>query len=225
LKSSSNPSTGLIIAATILSGIGLAPLLLATLGFVTTIAAHGAPLSQQLLRGCRILLTAGLVLAIAGGSMLTPDNSSSSISTGHTLAKVGVILFLAAYGLLFALHIRLWQERQDIAPNHRTLLSGVSLALPPLLVRIIYSILSAFASSTTSRFSALNGDWRIFLVMGLIMEFIVVCVYVGFGALTPLHKDNEGVGSRGPVRSHASDDGLLEMGGYKNAYAPGPGGR
>jgi hypothetical protein len=171
--------------------------------------------------------------------MISPGNQPSDVNTGHTLTRVGSVLFMATYACLFAMHVILWGRRQHIPTHHRTvsvphtsvsllmiftrltyhlvqLLAGVSLALPPLFVRIVYSLLSSFASSSQSRWSPISGDWRIYLTMGLIMEYLVVCVYVITGALTPLHKDDE-VQARGGVPYQASEDGL-EMG--KRFHAP-----
>jgi hypothetical protein len=67
---------------------------------------------------------------------------------------------------------------------------SLSFSLPFLGVRILYSILNAFVRSP-SQWSPITGNWRIFLVMGLMMEYIVVSAYVITGALVPLHKDDQ----------------------------------
>ena len=51
--------------------------------------------------------------------------------------------------------------------------------------------------------------------MGLIMEYLVICIYVITGALTPLHKDKDQspgyqAPDLGPFRTSA--DALIEMG-------------
>lgn len=89
------------------------------------------------------------------------------------------------------------------------LLTGVSFALPFLLVRLIYSILAAFASSTQSRFSPVVGDWRIYLGMSLIMEYVVVVTYVTAGILTPLEKEE------GMIAGHPSTE-MNTPRGYRN---------
>jgi hypothetical protein len=89
---------------------------------------------------------------------------------------------------------------------------GVSLALPPLLVRIAYSLGSTFSSASShSRWSPITGDWRLYLGLGVVAEYLVVLAYVITGAFTPLHRDDDAqTGGAGPYR--ASEDGLLEMG-------------
>lgn len=79
---------------------------------------------------------------------------------------------------------------------------GISTALPFLIVRCVYSVLSAlspissFGPSTAnlpaaphsalSEFNSFSGSWLIFLLMSLVMEYIVVLIYLTVGALTPL---------------------------------------
>ena len=67
---------------------------------------------------------------------------------------------------------------------------------------MVYTVLASFsgspiATSTTtttttnslSKFNLVNGDWRIYLVMALVMEYIVVIIYATVGATLPLQKD------------------------------------
>jgi len=83
---------------------------------------------------------------------------------------------------------------------HPQLLIAISSALPFLGIRVLYSILSSYSGSlvpnievstnnSLSKFNASNGDWRIYLVMGLIMEYVVVLVYTIAGARIPLQDD------------------------------------
>lgn len=75
--------------------------------------------------------------------------------------------------------------------------------MPFLLVRCIYSVLSAFSPvasfgssaslppaqhTSLSKFNSFSGSWQIFLVMSLVMEYIVVLIYLTLGAFTPLEK-------------------------------------
>jgi hypothetical protein len=66
---------------------------------------------------------------------------------------------------------------------------------------MLYSILSTFSGSlfatssstpntnSLAKFNMASGDWRIYLVMSVIMEFIVTVVYTTAGARIPLHQD------------------------------------
>ncbi|KAF8526251.1 hypothetical protein BU17DRAFT_40796 [Hysterangium stoloniferum] len=197
-RTSSEPKIGLIIAATVLSGIGLSPLLLATHVFVRKIAEYGwQSNSNRPLHMIRVLLVVSPILGAVGGSMVTPGDSESSINTGRTLTRVAVVLFMVAFAGLFAVHILLWRARLLIPVHHLTLLFGISLTMPPLFIRLVYSLLGAFATSIASRWSYINGDWRIYLTMGLIMEYLVVGVYITTGLLTPLQKEDKELNDMG----------------------------
>ena len=86
------------------------------------------------------------------------------------------------------------------------LLAGISLALPFLGVRVVYSIVSSYSGSpipgstsahnSLAKFNMSNGTWWIYLVMGLLMEYIVVCIYTVVGLKTPTQRDGDAVMSR-----------------------------
>jgi len=71
------------------------------------------------------------------------------------------------------------------------LLAGVSAALPFLAVRVVYTVLSAYSGSKPQlhKFNRITGDWKFYLVMGLIMEYVVVLIYIAVGNLVPMSKD------------------------------------
>jgi hypothetical protein len=75
-------------------------------------------------------------------------------------------------------------------------LSGITAALPFLGVRTIYSVLSAFSGDNPSgslyKFNRIYGEWQIYLVMSLIMEYVMVVIYASIGAWFPLRKDYDG---------------------------------
>jgi len=81
------------------------------------------------------------------------------------------------------------------------LLKAISIALPFLVVRTVYSVLSTFSSSTFSvtattpndsslaRFNIVTGEWQIYLVMDMLMEYAVVIIYTVAGLMLPLDRD------------------------------------
>ena len=79
--------------------------------------------------------------------------------------------------------------------NAIQLLAGISLALPLLFVRLVYALLGAFAPSIESRWSLVFGDWRLYLTMSLIMEFLAVVTYAVIGVLIPAQNDEKAKGS------------------------------
>lgn len=88
-------------------------------------------------------------------------------------------------------------------------------------MRVLYSVLSAYAplgipgvtsgSPSLAKFNSSHGDFGIWLVMSVIMEFIVEAIYVTAGLFTPLQNDFI-------EQRPASQEAL-----YLSAYAPPPG--
>jgi hypothetical protein len=189
----------LYTGAYVLEAAGLSPLLLATLGFLRTIGKNSFSEGGRMTRIFRLLgtmATVALVLAIYAG---TSSNGSGSTST--TLRHVSSILFAVLYFFLVAVHVMCWLHVDTLMKHRRFLLIGISSALPFLGIRVLYSVLSSFSgsfvpsttstakSNSLSKFNIATGDWRIHLVMGLIMEFVVVVIYTTVGAMTPLQND------------------------------------
>ena len=64
--------------------------------------------------------------------------------------------------------------------------------MPFLVVRIAYAFLSVFNSDgLQSKWSDLYGSVAAFVLMGLIMEYIVVVIYLGVGIRIPPVKSNK----------------------------------
>lgn len=69
------------------------------------------------------------------------------------------------------------------------LLFGITVALPFLGVRIAYAVMAAWSSSdldgkhlssnpTLAKMNPVTGDWVLYLVLSVIMEFIVAAMYL-----------------------------------------------
>lgn len=187
----SNPSSGILTAAGILQALGLSPLLLATHAFVTQLSDRALPNLSRILHLVRILIVVGIIFAVLGGIDQAPGNSASKMNSGHNLSKIGTALFLGGYIAIFGIHVLLWTVKSELPPVHRKFLRNISIALPFLAVRVAYSMLSAF-NPPNSEFSTTHGKWQIYLVMTLIMEFIVVCIYMVSGLTIPLNDDASG---------------------------------
>ncbi|KAK9491188.1 hypothetical protein V1508DRAFT_405750 [Lipomyces doorenjongii] len=149
--------------------IALTPLHLSLLEFITTSArlALGNNLPNILtkpLHFCRLALLSAIVLGIVGGVELSQNNPPQ---TASTLRRVSIVLIIVVFAILtlFALYFLGFAQ-----------LRRITVALPFLLVRIMYSLLNAFASSTANNFNSLTGSWIIYLAMDVIMEFVVVTV-------------------------------------------------
>lgn len=75
---------------------------------------------------------------------------------------------------------------------------AVLLAIPLIAVRLLYSLISDFGNSP--RFSLIDGDVKIQLVMATIEEFIIVLMYTILGVFTPRSTALAGQGN------HATED-------------------
>ncbi|KAK9327609.1 hypothetical protein V1520DRAFT_348396 [Lipomyces starkeyi] len=181
VEKSSHPSSAMIAAEVTVSSIALTPLHLALLGFLTTsaqLALGEIPENfTKLFRLCRVVLLVAIILGIVGGNKLADDSVSQ---TGHTMSRVSISLIVGVFVVLtlVTLYFLIFAQLDS---QSRALTIGIAVALPFLLVRIIYALVNAFSSSTANKFNDLTGDWVIYLVMGVIMEFIVVAVLTATG--------------------------------------------
>jgi hypothetical protein len=106
---------------------------------------------------------------------------------------------------------------------------------------MVYSVLSSFSGSliatsssepntnSLAKFNMASGDWRIYLVMDVIMECIVTVIYTIAGAKIPLQQDYHMNATGNPDEEHhlyGGQTGYLpptEQSYYpQNAYAPAP---
>ncbi|KAK7682031.1 hypothetical protein QCA50_014995 [Cerrena zonata] len=208
IASENNPSNdNLRITYSILEGAGLSPLLVATIGFLTTIAEHAFnenPLMEKGLRILGVMAIVGIVLIIVGGTQTaSADGDISKLNQAMTLRHAGSIIFVVLFVLLVLVHLFFWANRRTILEHRRKLLIGISCALPFLGVRVIYGILSSYAplipteKGGLSQFSLSTGSWGIYLGMSVLMEFAAVLIYTFVGITTPLQRDNQALGSSG----------------------------
>jgi hypothetical protein len=74
-------------------------------------------------------------------------------------------------------------------------LVGSTLALPFLVVRVVYSFLSIFDNGGVlfyeSKWSYLDGSLVAYIIMGLVMEYVVVCIYIFIGMMVRPSKEND----------------------------------
>ncbi|KIX97002.1 uncharacterized protein Z520_07116 [Fonsecaea multimorphosa CBS 102226] len=187
----------LVTTATILNTIALSPLLSATLSFVNGGASKTSNEVRKswsnsslprLLKPVHLLIVVALVLSISG-SLDRTKTDQNDLNTGATLLKLATLLFFIVWAILCLCSLIFWSTRSQYVPMQRTLLAAVLLALPFLLVRIIYSGLNAINLNTskstghTGKFNPVTGSWALYLVLGLGPEVIVVALYTTAGVL------------------------------------------
>lgn len=158
--------------------------------------------------------------------MAAPNTTNlNKAQHGINIKHVGVILFLIAYLSMLVTTAFLWSNRQRVMRHRRTvsssrstvavdvliwvqLLLAITASLPFLAVRLLYSILSAYAPSgipdlhsgdrNLSAFNSVTGNVAAYLIMSVIMEIIVVVITLSVAVMLPLGNDyGESAGRQG----------------------------
>lgn len=191
-------STGLLQTIMVLDSVGLSPLLLATLGllsrFVDFINTASTPrFTMRHFRVLQLALFLGMILAIVGGKNISV-NASGTYEI-PTESKVGCALYIVGYvgiTFMFLLSVR----RVSLVPGkERRVPLAIALALPFILVRLLYSVLSVFLHNHL--FSMATGSSPVRFGMAVIEELIVVAVY----AILGLFVDKLDASTKGPIAS------------------------
>ncbi|KAJ7693685.1 hypothetical protein B0H17DRAFT_1059520 [Mycena rosella] len=185
-----NPTPALFLASYILFHAGLAMLMLSTIGFLGLAGQHTYSEyhhTTRLFRLVAIFVVIAMGLAIAGG-ILGSTVAPTKGHIGDILRKTASALYGALYVVFIVIHVRCFADRYELRSYRRRLLWGIMLALPVLGVRVAYEILSSWSSAdlfglepssnpTLAMFQPITGKWILFLVLGVVCEFVAAVVY------------------------------------------------
>lgn len=232
------PSVGLYTAAAICNSIGLVPLLLTLMALLKrALVPHPfqIPINQLTLyrndgmttkiparfyQLTHLVVIVGLALAIAGGVESVPTNTASEISTGRTLRKAGVILLLVVFLVNAAIAVFTITRISQAWVGDKKLVYAAVACLPFLLVRVVYSICTAFATGSHI-FNAQTPNVYVEAFMQIVMEWIVWSIFLAAGLTSPSSKEapySHGSGSQLLPRrftnrsAPAKENGDAEMG-------------
>ena len=178
-------STSLHIASGITNSVGLSPLLLSSLGLLNRAIesierrAASVTVTPRHLRLIQLLVMIGLILAIVGGVNAGEAKTADDLDDARTLTQAAVGLFIAGFVILTLSTARVFFAISSAEEGERRLIPALAVALPFLLVRVIYSGIGAYGSNT--KFNATTGSSAIFLVMVVLMELVVVVIFEGVG--------------------------------------------
>ncbi|KAJ5682785.1 hypothetical protein N7462_005950 [Penicillium macrosclerotiorum] len=195
-------STGLYIASAICSSIGLSPLMMACSGLLsranlsiqnTTGKTCLPPLS---FRGFRILTVVAMALSIAG---LTSNMTAEGLAHPDVKVKVGMILYIVCWVVMVLLLAILSIRRSSIERGEKRTLLAVALASPFIFVRLMYAVCIWFLHD--SKFSLLDGNVTVQLVMSVLEEFAVVFILLGVGLTLRVRSQQPSSGSEGAALS------------------------
>ncbi|ESZ99552.1 hypothetical protein SBOR_0117 [Sclerotinia borealis F-4128] len=190
----------------ILQSVGISPLFMATFGLLSRttdlISGYARADTYEMQNGgdykasrtkssssrsCFILLMhiptmIALALCIVGGIREFSD-SSSKISSGKTLTKIGIAIYVVVYIVQIFLVIITFKDYYKVPAGNARVFWAVVLANPFLAVRLFYSVMSAFTSIKS--FSILDGSPLVRLFVAIIEEFVVVILYLLAGVTAP----------------------------------------
>lgn len=154
---------------------------------VTTVEVEGGfaalpPRMNNLFRLSRIAIVAAIAIFVAGGVEFSSSNVSDQ-KLGASLEKAGALLFVAVFVFLTFATCFLLRQASYLQSRSRYLLIGCLCAVPFFAIRLIYACLDTFnlnysgSEGHTDDFNPLYGEWVIYLVMVVIMQFVVVVIY------------------------------------------------
>ncbi|ERS96984.1 uncharacterized protein SPSK_02673 [Sporothrix schenckii 1099-18] len=230
-------NVSLATGASILQTIGLSPLILMLLGLVTrtytALPEHKRPSipNAQILRLMQLVVIVGLILSIVGGTDMS-SQVQDAVSKGQpisytipSLTKAGIALMIVGYVLVLLSSLILTTCLSSIVDGEKRLLMAVLVALPFVFVRLLYSILSAFDSSSANfhQFGGSTNAGYVVLGMCTIMEIISAIIFEVVGMTLPYVPHNERGALLNPTRANNRfDTNGQPLGAYPQQGQNGP---
>ncbi|TKA63640.1 hypothetical protein B0A55_11093 [Friedmanniomyces simplex] len=124
----------------------------------------------------QLAITLGLILSIVGGTnSITPTGQYKVQAT----SEAGIVLYMLCYMALGAVSIITLTNISYLTSGESRLMWAVIVAMPLILVRLIFSLLVIFHHSHT--FSLVAGSALVHALMAVVEEMLVVFVYLGVG--------------------------------------------
>ncbi|KAJ5595432.1 uncharacterized protein N7459_001640 [Penicillium hispanicum] len=108
-------------------------------------------------------------------------------------SQASMALLAVIYLYLVAVFVVFWRRCTEYADDERWALKGVTICVPLLAVRLVYSLI--FVISGNMKFNAIKGDSTTYLVMTMLPEvaIILVCTYMIAARIPPLQQDGKRV--------------------------------
>ncbi|RAH51463.1 uncharacterized protein BO95DRAFT_469745 [Aspergillus brunneoviolaceus CBS 621.78] len=196
-------SVDLYVAWAVCTSIGVSPLTWACIGLLSRAndsiqRKSGHALHPLLFKVTGLITIVGMILGIVGQTKST----SPTAGLYNSKTKAGLVLYLIAWVGLCILLLLTSLRYQWIEEGEHRLLLAVGISIPLLFVRILYSLLSAFAQKP--EFSSLSGNVTIQLCMSVLEEIVIVFVCLGIGLTLSVRPAFE------PFQANAQDAPMLE---------------
>ncbi len=151
------------------------------------------------------MVAVGTVLAIVGATSGNKDPSSPAV-----VSQVAVILYLVAFAATAVVLLLSVPSISLIPEAERIIIPAVSLALPFIAVRVLYSLLLVFVHS--GAFARVGGPVAVRIGMAVVEEFVVVAIYLFLGFRLPKLEKSAPQGeilSERPSRNRQRNGGRL----------------
>lgn len=175
-------------SATLLSSIGLSPLLLTTLGLLNRACKsinkeHHALIQSIHISLLRLPIIIALVLIIIGS-----DNSANYLTRYGTypvqhITQIGIVILFAVFAVVVLITGIFMLNISHAEPGEQRLIYAIATSIPFILIRLIYVVLVTL--SHIQRFSILHGSVVTFGCMAIMPELIAVIIYLGVGITLP----------------------------------------
>ncbi|KAL8952494.1 MAG: hypothetical protein Q9222_001597 [Ikaeria aurantiellina] len=189
----------LFIVAAVLNGVGLSPLLLAMVGLLQRVnegimhshaSGNGGFLQRPLSRALHLVhlpIIIALVLAAVGSSKLY-GTDPSNYADGQHLARAGIIIFIVSFAglsaITFTLTAYMLLRDSGLKTGEQRILFAVAASVPFIAVRLIYSALVYFDTSS-SVFTLRGGNIWAQAFMSVAEEWITILLYLAAGLVAP----------------------------------------
>ncbi|KAH8820643.1 hypothetical protein F5884DRAFT_56988 [Xylogone sp. PMI_703] len=177
VKKSHPDNAGLTIATVVLLNVGLVPLIMSTLGMIGVVLSLNNEkyyfINKTMIIVRLLFVTAFTLFAV--GRAISLDGHSTS----DNLVKAGYILFIATVVVIIANCLYIRCQKSKLEPRSDIYLRGVTFAIPFLILRAVYGVLSAFLTPYT--WSPLDGSAVAFALMALLPEYVTILIYAYLG--------------------------------------------
>lgn len=127
-----------------------------------------------------------LVLTMIGGVFLSSDDRLQQRS-GKQFAQTGVFIFVTVFAVYTIVCFATFFALNTVVKSERTIVYGLTMAIPFLFLRILYATLAVFKDN--KNFAIVNGSETVQLCMAVLMEMVVVIIYCGIGIFVPTERE------------------------------------
>ena len=141
-----------------------------------------------------VVLVVGLIVTIIGNTQIDPDPVTFTLSV-PALTKAGIAVFLLVWLLIAFIAVLVIKDVSNAATEERKLAWVAAIALPFLLIRLIYAALAAFIND--GNFNLFDSSVEIVWTLAVIEECIVVFFYLVVGFNVP----KLGIEERGNIQT------------------------